>query len=237
MTKRQSELKGYVQEWAQAYRVQQDKNPLFKPELTEKFSLEQKRGFFVGFHGLRAYFVELLGFLASHAPAAPYRKVYVCNWLEEIGIGKSLSHEQLWHKAASACGVNIVAEERWGRTYRPYAHTFNHALRQWILEQIVRHGPRKAWHSVHAAFCAYELLDNVDYQKYLKIARSFNIEGKKLKFFEVHTVVEHYAQGENLLEEAWSVDPQGVKVGFEFIAELQIAALEALADELFALKN
>lgn len=230
-------LPEFVNGWKEKYVRQQRAIPLFQPELTARFTLAQQQAFFVGFHELRLYFVELLGFLASRAPTAPYRRVYVQNWLEETGTDKPQSHEQLWQQAASACGVNIAAEERWGRTHRSYTYEFNHEFRQWILEQIVRHGPEKAWHYVHAAFCAYELLDNVDYPKFLGVAKSFRIVGEALKFFKVHIVVEHYKQGKKLLKKIWRIDPEAVKIGFGFIVELQTKAFQALSDELFTFEN
>ncbi len=230
-------LQGFVDGWRREYVLQQRAIPLFKPELTARFTLAQQRAFIVIFDELRRHFTGLLGHLAELAPQQSYKRVLRENWIEENGVGGApglKSHDHWYRLSARALGINILKERLGGCAKRPYTEKFNRRFFQWIIRQIVIYGWARGWQRIWAAYCAYELLDNVDYPAFLKMAESFGLTGKALKFFEIHCAVEHYGQGRKLLEAIWHRHPEDVRAGFAFIKQLQLTAFKALSEELMS---
>jgi hypothetical protein len=229
-------LKKYVDEWVGIYSREHARLRMFDIALTAQFTRKQQQRFFIKFDPLRRYFPGLLGMLISMAPDQESKQVLLGNLAEEAGIsedGQSLvSHDDLYAISAQAVGVDILAEVAAGRTKSAYADEFNEKFLAWIISQRARYGPKKDWRRIWAAFCAYELLDNVDYPAFLKMAQSFALTGTALKFFEIHCVVGHYGQGRKLLQKIWTKHPEDVRAGFAFIKKLQLTAFKALDEEL-----
>ena len=98
---------------------------------------------------------------------------------------------------------------------------------------MVISGRKIGWNRIWSAVEAYELLDNVDYPAFLRLAHSFGLKGEALTFFEIHCLVEHFELGAESLDEIWAVDSDSVRIGFAFIKKLQLTAFRALSDELF----
>lgn len=230
-------LRTYVDGWKSDYRKVQHTLRIFDTEVTSTFSMEQKREFFIKFDPLRRNFTGLLGHLAGLAPHQKYKRVLLQNWCEENGVSADgadiKSHDHWYAVAAAAVGVNIVHKVRTGGTRSDYGDRFNKIFFEWILSQIDRGVLSEiGWNSVWSAYCAYELLDNIDYPAFLEMAKSFGLRGDALRFFEIHTSVQHYGQAEKLLEQIWIHGPDHTREGFEFIAALQLEAFSNLSSDI-----
>lgn len=231
-------LDAFVDDWTEGYRREQQTLQMFNPKITAQFTYQSQCRFFSIFDELRWHFTGLLGYLAGMAPNKAYRDVLHRNWCEENGAGtraKAWSHDELYRISAAAVGLDLFQDrsERWvKKAQRPYTKEFNERFFGWTLWQVDSYGITVGWRRIWAAYCAYELLDNIDYPAFLEMAKSFGLKGEALRFFEIHIHVQHYDQGRKLLEALWSKRRSDVEAGFAFIKCLQLSAFRGLSDDL-----
>lgn len=194
--------------------------PLFKsPALTKV----QQKYFAKVFYHLRAHFNDFVWYMANFAPDKVSKEVIMDNIQEEFG-GSGKSHEALYFDFARALGVELADELLSQPNYLDFARDFNRGHRQFLAEHD--------WETRVAAFCAYERLDNIDYNFLKKLVSGFGLSDDALRFFTVHTGVEHYGAAKKGLglENIWQRNPEKVKEGFSFIGSHQAQMLRDLSD-------
>ena len=209
-------LNQFDKEQTEAYR----RIPLFNsPDLTK----DQQRYFAKVFYHLRAHFNDFVWYMANFAPDERSKRVILDNIQEEFG-GNGKSHEALYFDFARALDVSLTDELLSRPNYLDFAREFNQGHRQFLAAHD--------WESRVAAFCAYERLDNIDYRFLERLVRGFGLSGDALRFFTVHTGVEHYGAAKDGLglKTIWQQNPGKVREGFSFIGSHQAQMLRDLSD-------
>lgn len=209
-------LNQFDKEQTEAYR----RIPLFKsPVLTR----DQQQYFAKVFYHLRGHFRDFLWLMGNFAPDERSKRVILDNIQEEFG-GNGKSHEALYFDFARALSVNLADELLSQPNYLDFARDFNLGHRQFLLEHD--------WETGVATFCAYERLDNTDYRFLERLVRGFGLSDDALRFFTVHTRVEHYGAAKDGLglENIWQQNPGKVREGFSFIGSHQAQMLRDLSD-------
>ncbi len=207
------------------YETQLAKIPLFNPQLTSRWTPEQKHFFAAIFYHLRGHFINFIWYMANFAKDDATKKILVHNIEEEIGIGSHFSHEKLYDFFAKQCGVNIQDEIIHEHHYLPFAREFNKSHLVWLAEHD---------HDVRlATFAAYERLDNIDYPHLVELARSFKLPKRAMTFFTVHAQVEHFDTTLELLNPIWQQTPEKLQQAFAFINNHQYTMWRRLSDYVF----
>ncbi|VEG90377.1 iron-containing redox enzyme family protein [Legionella spiritensis] len=201
--------------------------PLFNPQKTRTWNHDQKKYFAAVFYHLRGHFINFMWYVANFSSNEQTKQIIINNIHEELGIGTRFSHELLYERFATQCGVDIHSEIVSETHYTPFAREFNKSHLQWLTchdedERI-------------AAFAAYERLDNLDYPDLLELARSLSLPQSALTFFNVHVYVEHFDSTIELLLPIWHDTPEKLKSAFDFIYSHQYKMWRNLSDSVFSL--
>lgn len=224
----QNSLNEFVMGWLQNYTEAVKSIDLFKPELTEKLSHEQKVFFAKAFYHARGHCNDFFWFVANHG-TYEMKQLILDNTVEEYGGNQGKSHELLYYEFANALGVDLTDEVVNETTHLPFMHEYNRGHLRWLAA----HDPG----SLLAAFSAYEKLDNPDYTHLYDLVKSFGVEGWGLVFFDVHRHVEHYEATTHMLDNIWKTSPEKVMGAFAFIGEHQIDMWQQLSDAVFSYRS
>jgi len=217
-------LQNFLNDLDQDYTSMQNTIPLFNPQKTCKWTVEQKIYFAKVFYHVRGYFHNFLWYMGNHAPDAEFKKIVLHNIAEEFSIN-GRSHEQLYIDFAKSVGADLSTEFYNEDHHLPFIKEFNKQHLKWLSTHD--------WPSCVAAFSAYERLDNIDYAKLLELAKSLGTEKRGLVFFNVHIVVEHFETTLNTLIAIWENNEEKIKEAFNFIREHQIKMWNNLSDAIF----
>lgn len=200
---------------------------LFNREKTVKWTHEQKKYFAAIFYHIRGHFINFMWYLANFAPDEQTKSIVMQNIHEELGQSSKFSHEKLYERFATECGVNIHDEIVNETHYLPFAQRFNKEHLRWLTE----HDADERL----AAFAAYERLDNIDYPYLTEFANSLEVSQHALTFFRVHTQVEHFESTIEQLLPIWQASNTKVKESFNFIYSHQYQMWQQLSDTVFSL--
>jgi pyrroloquinoline quinone (PQQ) biosynthesis protein C len=224
-------LEIFIEEWQDWYSSEAKTVPLFNQEKTLELTQKQKDVFVRLFYHARGHFSRFLWTLGNSAPSSSYKKVVINNIKEELGAGvfNLPAHEELYANFAGALGVNILEEALSEQTYLDFLQEFNRQHVTWLLSHD--------WDHKWAAFSAYELLDNVDYENLFIVAKGFGLPADALTFFEVHRGGDHFEKTKWRLQEIWQRNPEAVRAGFEFIGNHQIAMWKKLSADVSECKE
>ncbi len=217
-------LRLFLEEWDQDYIAKQNDIPLFDPQLTGKWSAEQKKYFAKVFYHARGHFHGFLWYMGNHAPDAESKKMVLHNIAEEFSLN-GRSHEQLYIDFAKSLGADLSNEFANEEHHLPFIKDFNKGHLEWLSTHD--------WPSCMAAFSAYERLDNVDYSKLVELAKSLGAQKRGLVFFNVHIVVEHFETTLNSVIDIWKNNQEIIKEAFNFVKEHQITMWKNLSNTMF----
>jgi hypothetical protein len=223
MPTQSSALEEFIHDWDVTYNKSITNIKLFDPRtvLTDI----QKERFVRYFYHARGHYYKFLWFLGSFQVDQRCKDIILDNIREEFGY-RSKAHEQHYIDFAKSLNVNLQDEILFDSNYPETIKIFNFNH----LKFIVSEHRNRTW----AAFCAYERLDNVDYDNLAKITSKFGLNSRDLVFFSVHQYAQHFSPALPLLEEIWQSDEKSVKLGFQFIAQNQIQMWQSLSDCIFA---
>lgn len=182
---------------------------LFDASIASGWTTAQKKTFATVFYHIRGYFIDFMWFVANHSSNYAVKTTVLENIAEELGGPNQCSHEQLYSDFAKEWGVNIQDEFIFKANYPDFAKEFNHTHLLWLKDA--------SEDERFAAFAAYERLDNLDYPLLYKLMTHFNLPLKAVKFFKVHSYVEHFDATLPLIEPLWKKSPEKVKRAFDFI--------------------
>lgn len=225
ITKIPTLLDQYLKHFDDLYRTSLVQIPLFNPQLTAQFNGEQKKYFAAVFYHLRGHFINFMWYMANFSSSQTIKTLILNNIHEELGVGTLISHEMLYERFATECGVNIHDEIIHQTHYLPFAKQFNQKHIQWLATHSNEEGV--------AAFSAYERLDNIDYFYLLYLAKSFNLSSKALTFFKVHVHVKHFDATLDMLLPLWEQNPEQLMQSFDFIGNHQLTMWRNLSEVMF----
>jgi Iron-containing redox enzyme len=215
-------LSQFIEQWDINYSKSISTIKLFKSET--EFTNSQKESFVKYFYHARGHYYKFLWFLGSFQTEQVRKDLILDNIREEFGY-RSKAHEQHYIDFAKSLQVDLKEEILYDSNYPESIKRFNFDH----LKFIVHQNKNKTW----AAFCAYERLDNVDYDNLAKITSKFGLNSRDLVFFSVHHYAQHFSPALPLLEEIWQSDEKSVRLGFQFIAQNQIQMRQSLSDCIF----
>jgi hypothetical protein len=218
------ELQQFLEEWDKNYRDAVKDIPMFKPELTKNWTDNQKIYFAKTFYHVRGHFHDFLWYLGTHTADAKVKAIILENIAEEFG-GIGYSHEQLYYNFAKSVGADLNNEIIKEENYLPFIRKFNQGHLEWLQSHNLE--------SRLAAFSAYERLDNIDYVILRDLAKSLNVKGKGLIFFNVHAKAGHFDRVSSYLVMVWNIDCNSVKKAFSFIGAHQLQMWETLSNKIF----
>ena len=206
-------LDPFLEQWNEVYINAAKKFPIFKSEITQNWSTEQKKYFVKLFYHARGHFHDFLWYLGNHTDDKEIKDIVISNIAEELN-SSSLSHEQMYEEFAKSLDVDLTNEYIEEENYCNEIKQFNKGHIKWLHEGCPDRG--------FATLSAYERLDNIDYIHLLELARNLGVEGKGLLFFKVHTRVEHFESTYPKLQQIWNRNPEKVISSFNFICNHQL---------------
>jgi pyrroloquinoline quinone (PQQ) biosynthesis protein C len=222
-------LRSYLNDLDRRYHQQLMSIPLFNATQTATWTTAQIQYFAAIFYHIRGHFINLAWHIANFSTNASIKQLILNNIAEEIGLNTRFSHEMLYARFATACGVDIHEEIMHRVNYLPFAKTFNQNHIQWL-----NHHPSEK----HLAlFSAYERLDNIDYPLLLTLGQSLGLSQHDLTFFSVHVHVDHFDLTLDNLKTTWQTAPDHVQEAFEFIYDNQYQMWCHLSDHVFSFKK
>ena len=102
-----SALQQFLDELDHHYHQQLMHTPLFDPEQTASWTSKKVKYFSAVFYHIRGYFIDFLWYFANFSTDPTVKKLILDNIAEEIGINTQVSHEMLYARFASACGLDV----------------------------------------------------------------------------------------------------------------------------------
>jgi reactive intermediate/imine deaminase len=191
---------------------------IFNIDYVNKWDLKIKQEFIRVLYHCRGHFDRVLWQRLNYAPNFE-KKLEILKYIgEEAGIefvdNKKYmkSHECLYLEFANFFSLDLNAVFTENNKYQ-FTMDFNYKLINWFLENN--------WDRGSLGFCAYERLDNIDYQVLYDVAISMGCIGSCLGFFKVHKDADHYDKTSKDIEKFWRVEKEVVIDAFSFIYENQ----------------
>jgi len=228
-------LNDFISDWSNNYDQELKTTELFQPELTEKWSLNQKKYFSRAFQHIRGHCAEFFWHVGSFTDYVEVKEVILKNIKEEFGYDDEESryrnsHSTLYNLFMSEFGCDIFDEIGNHSTYLDFAKKFNQDHLKWLASHDSDYK--------FAAFSAYEKLDNLDYERLYLLAKSLGVtEKKNLLFFDVHRYVEHFDKTSHTLQKIWNKNSEIVKDSFDFIGKHQLIMWRDLSNVIFNLNE
>jgi len=226
MTKQRS-LDNFIRNWDQQYKAAQSEIRILNPFLAGMLNKNRQGYFAKTFWHARGHFGDFLWLLASHAPDFESKKIILSNIEDELGANDPANdaHEQLYIRFANAVGAEVRRSWVDDKYYLPEIRRYNKGH----LDFLLNHN----WNTSMAAFSAFELLDNHDYDALDKVAKSFGLDEKERQYFIVHKDSDHFGEVSQGLEQRWQNDHHQVLVAFQFIGSHQLKMWKDLSEAVF----
>lgn len=217
-------LEQFLLQWDQDYLKAIENLPLFDPQQTSQWTLEQRQFFVRTFYHVRGHFHNFLWHLGNFAPDKATKEIILHNIEEEFG-SDGCSHEQLYFKFAQSLGVDNLLEEGITKKHDlPFIKKFNQEHLVWLNNHD--------WEVNMATFAAYERLDNIDYAKLVAIMESFDNAKQNNLFFYIHTQVKHFEPLLAIILNIWQNNSEKIRYGFNFIKNNQLKMWKNLSEAI-----
>ncbi len=215
-------LDGFLRSWDESYLRGLNGIEMFDPEITRRWSTQQRQFFVGAFYHVRGHFGEVLWRLGNAAPDARIKGIILDNIGDEFA-GDGPSHEQLYLELARQVGCDLANEHVEEKFYLPF-------LRQYNQSQLRAIGDLD-WRDVLIGFAVGERLDDLDYSALRSMFESFGLTGHHLTFFDAHAHAGHFGGLlQTAVEETWVADAQAVMRTFNRVRHFQIAMWRELSE-------
>lgn len=218
-------LQTFLEEWDYEYSKSINDIPLFQFKHELNWTPEHKQLFAKLLYHARGQLYKFLWHMGNIAPDVRAKHLVLYNYAEEFG-EHSLSHEELYFIFTRDMGIASNDEVTDEKYYLQFFKDYNERQMNWLKNH--------EWDGCLGAFSAYERLDNVDYEKLLKIAQNLGASKRGLIFFKAHCEVEHFSAATPLLNEVWQRNEAVIRKAFKFISTEQAGMWKNLSDEIFA---